>query len=35
MKRHAQLTGLKAEHYEEYVKAHAEVWPGVLAKIRE
>ena len=35
MKRHGQLIGLKAEHYDEYVKAHAEVWPGVLATIRE
>ena len=35
MKRHGQLIGLKPEHYEEYVEAHADVWPGVLAKIRE
>ena len=35
MKRYAQLIGLKPEHYEEYVKAHADVWPGVLAKIHE
>lgn len=35
MKRYGQLIGLKPEHYEEYVKAHAAVWPGVLAKIRE
>lgn len=35
MKRYGQLIGLKPEHYEEYVQAHAAVWPGVLAKIRE
>ena len=35
MKRYGQLIGLKPEHYEEYVKAHAAVWPGVLAKIHE
>ena len=33
MKRFGQLIGLKPEHYDEYVKAHADVWPGVLAKI--
>ena len=35
MKRYGQLIGLKPERYDEYVKAHAEVWPGVLAKISE
>jgi L-rhamnose mutarotase len=25
-KRHGQLIGLKPEHYDEYVKAHAEVF---------
>jgi L-rhamnose mutarotase len=35
MKRFGQVIGLKPEHFDEYVKAHAEVWPGVLAKIRE
>ena len=35
MKRYGQLIGLRPEHYEEYVKAHADVWPGVLAKIHE
>ena len=35
MKRYGQLIGLKPEHFDEYVKAHAEVWPGVLAKISE
>ncbi len=35
MRRYGQLIGLKPEHYEEYVKAHADAWPGVLAKISE
>ena len=35
MKRYGQLIGLKPEHYDEYVKAHADVWPGVLVKITE
>ncbi len=35
MKRYGQLIGLKPEHHAAYVKAHADVWPGVLAKIRE
>jgi L-rhamnose mutarotase len=35
VKRYGQLIGLKSEHYEEYVTAHAAVWPGVLAKIHE
>jgi L-rhamnose mutarotase len=35
VKRFGQVIGLKPEHYEEYVKAHADVWPGVLAKIAE
>ena len=35
MKRYGQLIGLKPEHYDEYVKAHADVWPGVLAMIHE
>jgi L-rhamnose mutarotase len=35
VKRYGQLIGLKPEHYDEYVKAHADVWPGVLAKIAE
>jgi len=34
MKRYGQLLGLKPEHYDEYVKAHADVWPGVLEQIR-
>jgi L-rhamnose mutarotase len=35
MKRYGQVIGLKPEHLEEYVRAHATVWPGVLAKITE
>ena len=35
MKRYGQLIGLKPEHYDEYVKAHADVWPGVLDMIRQ
>ena len=35
MKRYGQLIGLKPEHSDEYVKAHADVWPGVLAKITD
>ena len=35
MKRHGQVIGLKPEHLEEYVKAHAAVWPGVLARISQ
>ena len=34
MQRHAQLIGLDPERYDEYVKAHADVWPGVLAMIK-
>ena len=34
MQRHGQLIGLDPERYEEYVKAHADVWPGVLAMIK-
>jgi L-rhamnose mutarotase len=35
VRRYGQLIGLKPEHYDEYVKAHADAWPGVLAKITE
>jgi L-rhamnose mutarotase len=35
VKRFGQLIGLRPEHYEEYVAAHADVWPGVLAKISD
>ena len=35
MKRIGQLIGLRPDRYEEYVTAHAAVWPGVLARIRD
>lgn len=35
MKRYGQIIGVKPEHFEEYKKFHAEVWPGVLNKISE
>ena len=35
MKRFGQLIGVKPEYLEEYVAAHAAVWPGVLVKITE
>ncbi len=35
MQRFGQLIGLKPEFYEEYVKAHAEAWPGVLDMISQ
>jgi L-rhamnose mutarotase len=35
MKRHGQLIGLRPESYDEYTKAHADVWPGVLAMIHD
>jgi L-rhamnose mutarotase len=35
MRRFGQLIGVRPEHYDEYAVAHAAVWPGVLAKIRE
>lgn len=35
MRRIAQLVRVKAEHLEEYVEAHATVWPSVLDKIDE
>ena len=35
MQRYGQVIGLKPERYDEYVAAHAAVWPGVLAKIRD
>jgi L-rhamnose mutarotase len=34
MQRFGQVIGLKPESHEEYVAAHAAVWPGVLATIR-
>ena len=35
MRRFGQVIGLKPEHVEEYVAAHAAVWPTVLARINE
>jgi len=35
MKRFGQIIGVKPAAYDEYVKAHAAVWPSVLAKIAE
>ncbi len=35
MKRYGQVIGVKPEHLEEYVRAHAAVWPGVVARITE
>jgi L-rhamnose mutarotase len=35
VKRYGQLIGVKPEHYDEYVTAHAAVWPGVLETIRD
>ena len=34
MKRFGQVIGVKPEHLDEYVKAHAAVWPAVLEQIR-
>ncbi len=33
MRRFGQVIGLHPDRYDEYVKAHAAVWPGVLAMI--
>jgi L-rhamnose mutarotase len=35
MKRIGQIIRLKPEAYEDYKRTHADVWPGVLAKIHE
>lgn len=35
MKRYGAVIGLRAEKVEEYKRLHAEVWPGVLARIAE
>jgi L-rhamnose mutarotase len=35
MKRFGWITGLKAEKVEYYKELHANVWPGVLKKIKE
>jgi L-rhamnose mutarotase len=34
MKRFGQLLKLRPEHQADYVRHHAQVWPGVLAQIR-
>ena len=33
--RYGQMIGVKPEHYEEYKKYHAAVWPEINAKITE
>jgi L-rhamnose mutarotase len=35
MKRFGQVIGVREEQFDEYVKHHAEVWPGVLKMIEE
>ncbi len=35
MQRFGQVIGIRAEHAEEYIRLHADVWPGVLKKIAE
>jgi len=35
MKRFGQVIGVKPEAFDEYVRYHAEVWPGVLKIIQE
>ena len=35
MKRFGQVIGVREEHFDKYVKYHAEVWPGVLKMIEE
>ena len=35
MKRYGQIIGVKPEHFEEYKKYHAAVWPEVLKMISE
>lgn len=35
MKRYGQTIKLKLEGADEYIRQHASVWPGVLAKIKE
>ena len=35
MKRYGQIIGVKPEHFEEYKKYHAAVWPEVLKMIGE
>ena len=35
MKRHGSVIALKPDKIDEYKRLHADVWPGVLAKITE
>lgn len=35
MRRFGQVIGVDPGRYEEYVTAHADVWPGVLARIAD
>jgi len=35
MKRYGQIIGVKPEHFEEYKKYHAAVWPEVLKMITD
>lgn len=35
MRRFGQLIRVRPEHRDEYVRLHAEVWPGVLQRIRD
>jgi L-rhamnose mutarotase len=35
MKRYGQVLKLRPGHQEEYIRQHAAVWPGVLARIRQ
>lgn len=35
MKRYGQIIGVKPEHFDEYKKYHAAVWPNVLKMITE
>lgn len=35
VKRFGQIIGVKTEHFEEYKKYHAAVWPEILDKIKE
>lgn len=35
MRRFGQIIRLKPEGAEEYIRQHANVWPGVLSKIKE
>ena len=35
MKRFGQIIGVQEQHFDAYVKYHAEVWPGVLKMIED